>query len=429
MTLAQGRMLHFFRVVGILAGLYATIELIIALLYEHWPLAVVAGGTYLAALSVVPAQRLARRGRLDQATMLVGASILAAAALSGPLAPYGRTSLVLVPVVAVSAVLPHLRGRALGGFMVASAATMVWIVASSAWLGDPFEVEEELGEVIDVMATAAPSLMLFPLMWQFSSKLRAALEVETHSRKQAEGAVQLRDEFLSVASHELRTPLFALQLSVQGLRGGLIAATPENLARTLDVIDRQVVKLVRLVGDMLTVGRIQVGRLDLQREPCDLAEVVREVADRCASELVRAGSRLDLRLVPVVGRWDRNKLDQVITNLLSNAIKFGAGEPIEVRLCEHEGMAELRVTDDGIGIAPELVPRLFGKFERAVSARSYGGLGLGLFITRMLVEAHGGTIRLDRSQPGMGSRFVVELPLAAPDAEPGAAGPTAGVDP
>jgi signal transduction histidine kinase len=418
-ALAQRRMLHFSRVVGILAGVYATLDLAIALLYDHWPLLVVGGGTCLVALSTLPVQRLARQGHLEQASVLLGSSLLAAAALTAPLAPYGRASLVLAPIVAVSAVLPHLRGRALAGFMAASFATMVWIVASAAWLGEPFKVGENLGEQIDVVATAAPSMMLFVLLWQFSSQLRAGLDAETDARHKAEEAVLLRDEFLSVASHELRTPLFALQLAVQGLRNGTIAATPENIQRCLDLVNRQVGKLVRLVTDMLTVGSIQVGRVELMLESVDLAEIVRDVAARFASELARARSQLELELAPIVGHWDRNKLDQVVTNLLSNAIKFGAGKPIEVRLDEHEGMARLSVTDRGIGIDPELVPKIFSKFERAVSARAYGGLGLGLFITRTLVEAHGGSVRLDSSQTGRGSRFVVDLPRAGPPAPPG----------
>jgi signal transduction histidine kinase len=120
----------------------------------------------------------------------------------------------------------------------------------------------------------------------------------------------------------------------------------------------------------------------------------------------------------VLGRWDRNKLDQVVTNLFSNAIKFGAGKPIEVTVEERAGTARLVMVDHGIGIAPETLPSVFQKFERAVSARRYGGLGLGLFITRTIIEALGGVIRAESPGPDRGSTFIIELPCAGPTSQP-----------
>ena len=115
---------------------------------------------------------------------------------------------------------------------------------------------------------------------------------------------------------------------------------------------------------------------------------------------------------PVVGRWDRARLEQVLTNLLGNALKYGAGAPIEIEVAATEGAARYRIRDGGIGTAPEEVPHLFQPFGRAVSPRHYGGLGLGLFIARQIVEMHGGTIGVT-SEPGAGSTFTVELPRAA----------------
>jgi signal transduction histidine kinase len=114
-----------------------------------------------------------------------------------------------------------------------------------------------------------------------------------------------------------------------------------------------------------------------------------------------------------VGRWDRSRIDRVVTSLLSNAIKFGAGKPIEISLGVEGGVARLTVRDHGIGVGPGLCHRIFGRFERGVSERHYGGLGLGLYLSRRIVEDHGGSIRCE-SQPGAGSLFTVELPCAGP---------------
>jgi signal transduction histidine kinase len=128
-------------------------------------------------------------------------------------------------------------------------------------------------------------------------------------------------------------------------------------------------------------------------------------ADRARSTL-----RVDVEGV-LLGRWDRLRLEQVVSNLLSNALKYGAGKPVHVRVEQRFGRAHLVVRDEGIGIAAEHLPRIFGRFERAVESEHFGGLGLGLYITRYLVEALGGTIRVT-SEPGQGATFEVSLPLS-----------------
>jgi signal transduction histidine kinase len=152
--------------------------------------------------------------------------------------------------------------------------------------------------------------------------------------------------------------------------------------------------------------------MSLKREEVDLAALTRELVARMSEELAKAGS--DVRLVadgPVPGRWDRLRLEQVLVNLLSNAAKYGAGHPVEVRVDLDGTVARLAVSDQGIGVAPEEQERIFERFERSVSVQQhFKGLGLGLWITKRIVEAHGGSIRL-RSQLGQGSTFTVELPL------------------
>ncbi len=243
---------------------------------------------------------------------------------------------------------------------------------------------------------------------------RAGVAVENARLYRAtQESVRLRDEFLSIASHELRTPLTSLQLQVSGLRRNLAKAPlpPERLAAKVATIDHQVERLGKLVESLLDVSRAAAGPLLLETTDVDLAQLVREVAAGFDAALAAAGCRLELSLEEgVVGRWDRMRLAQVITNFISNALKYGPGAPVEVTVAARAGRAVLTVRDHGIGIAPADQRRLFQRFARAVSPEHYSGLGLGLWIVRVLVEAMGGKVAVE-SQPGAGSTFTVELGL------------------
>ena len=227
--------------------------------------------------------------------------------------------------------------------------------------------------------------------------------------ERAQEAVAARDEFLSIASHELKTPLTSLVLHADSLRAAARRGQVEQVGRKAEVIRRNVDRLSRLVTSLLDISRISAGRLDLEIEEVDLAEVARDVAARFDDEARRAGCTLRIRADdPVVGRWDRMRVDQVATNLLSNAIKYGAGKPVEL-VVEGDGpRAILSVRDHGIGISEEDQRRIFQRFERAVSKRNYGGFGLGLWIVRQIVESLGGRVRV-QSAPGGGSLFTVEF--------------------
>jgi PAS domain S-box-containing protein len=233
--------------------------------------------------------------------------------------------------------------------------------------------------------------------------------------RDARDAVRLRDEFLSIASHELKTPITTLGLQVQSLtRSGEAAVQGGNLDKfrsRVATAERQVNRLSRLVDSLLDISRITGGRLDLEGEPVDLAAVARDALARAAEELDRAGCTATLRLEGPshIGQWDRTRLEQILANLLSNAAKYGAGRPVEVTVTSDAETSRLAVADHGIGIAPEHQARIFDRFERAVSVRHYGGLGLGLWIVRQIVEGHGGSITV-ASTPGEGSVFTVELP-------------------
>ena len=236
-------------------------------------------------------------------------------------------------------------------------------------------------------------------------------------------AVRLRDEFLSVASHELKTPLTPLTLRLQLLSQKLEGNSPPDVAQLhahVAAAQGQLRRLTALVDGLLDVTRISGGRLTLRREEgVNLAALVREVASSFEEQAARAGCPMNLDApARVIGRWDVLRLEQVVTNLLSNAIKFGAGGTIHLRVEQDGEWARLSVRDEGIGMNEDVLARLFGRFERGVSERHYGGLGLGLYITQQVVHTLGGRIHV-RSAPGLGSTFTVELPCSLSEQDGG----------
>ena len=245
---------------------------------------------------------------------------------------------------------------------------------------------------------------------------------DIHDQKQVQNdlaaAVQARDEFLSIASHELKTPLTSLKLQSQLARreiqrGFTSVYEKDNVDFMVMQTEKQVNRLTRLVDDMLDIARIRSGRLTLEREDVDLCEVVGEVIERLQPQFTANGcaapalpSCADAR-----GTWDRLRLEQVVTNLLTNAIRYGQGAPIRVDVTADAEAVCFHVTDGGIGIASEVRSRIFDRFERAVDANEVSGLGLGLFITKQIVEAHAGHVTVV-SEVGRGSTFEVALPRA-----------------
>jgi signal transduction histidine kinase len=239
-------------------------------------------------------------------------------------------------------------------------------------------------------------------------------------------AVRLREEFLSVAGHELRTPLTPLKgfvaLTLQRLEAQGHFPERERTLKALRSMSRQTERLSRLVGELLDITRLRAGRFELERAPVDLAAAAGEVLERF--ELAHAPHvRFTLQAppLPVVGLWDEARLEQVLTNLLSNAARYSPeGGRVQVELEVVGGSAVLRVRDEGIGIPAESLPTLFQPFARASNAtsRHFGGLGLGLFICREIVERHGGRIWAESAGPRQGSCFHVALPLSEAAAAP-----------
>ncbi|WP_437964553.1 AAA family ATPase [Sorangium sp. So ce260] len=244
---------------------------------------------------------------------------------------------------------------------------------------------------------------------------------------EAQQAIERRDEFLLVASHELKTPLTSLKMQAHLIERLLrryqrAELAPERLDAALQVLNRQIARLGHLVNELLDVTRLSAGRLTLARAPVDLAALTREVVERMSQQLADARCAVQLDLdEPVIGRWDPSRMEQVLLNLLSNAMKYGAGGPIHVIVRRQAERALLVVRDHGMGIAEADQARIFERFERAVSVRNFGGLGLGLYIVRWIVTSHGGTIRVE-SKPDAGATFIVELPLQAAETDTDADG-------
>jgi signal transduction histidine kinase len=248
--------------------------------------------------------------------------------------------------------------------------------------------------------------------------LREAATVADERARASEAALQVRDEFLTVVSHELRTPLTALRLQA----GRLLrrSARPDAPAEASDprdeqvvaVVHRQVERLNTLVDSLFDMSRLTAGRLTLDREPTALAPLLRQLAARYAVVARAQGCDIEVEASDdVIVELDATRLEQVLINLLANAVKYGPGKPVQLSLRARGGRAAIAVRDQGIGIAPEDQRRIFERFERAASTRNYGGLGLGLWIGKRLVEEMGGTLSVE-SRPGEGATFTIELPAA-----------------
>lgn len=238
-----------------------------------------------------------------------------------------------------------------------------------------------------------------------------------HAMDRLREADQQKQDYLFIASHDLRSPLTSLRLQSELLARRLrqLPGADERALRHVASIERQTHRLEELLATLLDISRIDGGTLTLDRVPIDLAELAREVVERLRPEAERVGAELQLRASPARGTWDRLRLDQVLTNLVSNAIKYGEKRPVEIEVGPAQGGAQLRVRDHGIGIPASSRERLFERFARGDNAAAFGGLGLGLWLTRKLIEAHGGRIAVDSAQ-GQGSTFTVTLPAPRPAA-------------
>ncbi|MCY1035761.1 ATP-binding protein [Corallococcus sp. BB11-1] len=254
------------------------------------------------------------------------------------------------------------------------------------------------------------------LLARIASNLRLARmrREMADERARAEGlaeALRARDDFLSVAAHELRTPLAAFQLHLELAERSLGRDAPARALERMKHARSFIRRLALLVDVLMDVSQITSGRLKLTRTDVDLAELLVEVTRFAEEEARREGTQLTVTVDgPVMGAFDAPRICQVVHNLVANALKFGRGKPVDVTLRPDGAVVRLCVVDHGIGIKPEDRDRIFERFERAVSTHHYGGLGLGLWVSRQVVEAHQGHIDVEDT-PGGGTTFRVTLPL------------------
>ena len=269
------------------------------------------------------------------------------------------------------------------------------------------------GAILLSRHTPSRPYVLDDLSWLLDLMDRASLAVDNaRLYRDLRAAVQIRDDFLAVAGHELKTPLAAMLMQIQSVQRAAGKRDPAVLADRLSKAGSSGKRLERLVNQLLDVSRITAGRLRLEPETMDLSEVVKEVVARFSEVgAVPTSPIISVHCeAQVVGYWDRTRIDQVINNLVANALKYGRGKPVDVDLHAEGGEALLRVVDHGIGIDVDHQKRIFERFERAVTAREFGGFGLGLWISRQIVEASGGRIEVESARDE-GATFTVHLPL------------------
>lgn len=237
------------------------------------------------------------------------------------------------------------------------------------------------------------------------------LRAERTARAAAETAGRAKDEFLAMLGHELRNPLHATALSLEVLKR---AKTVEEGARAREIITRQTEHLSRMVDDLLDVARVTTGRIVLLHEPIDLAVTVSECIDAACETGQLAKHRLETELASAWVMGDANRLSQVVTNLITNATRYTpSGGRIRVTVSAKGAQALVQIEDDGLGIAPEILPRIFNLFERGNigTDRFPSGLGIGLTLVKRLIELHDGKVEVLSEGPGRGSTFLVKLPL------------------
>jgi PAS domain S-box-containing protein len=267
------------------------------------------------------------------------------------------------------------------------------------------------GHLLNISLTVSPIKTASGLIIGASKIARditAKLSVEQEKERAVNDlkkALAARDEFIAIAAHELRNPLNVLTLMWSIFER---SENPDNAQSMIEKSKAQLARLSSLVDRLLDISRIRTGTFNLYLEEFGLRDLVRDVANRFIDAEVR--SPISMELTDITGTWDRLRLDQVVTNLIGNAIKFGQNKPIELKLSRDGDHALITVRDHGIGISPESAKHVFERFERGEARDDHEGLGLGLWISREIVLAHGGTISIE-SELGKGATFVVRLPL------------------
>lgn len=279
----------------------------------------------------------------------------------------------------------------------------------------PFEVRSKVAMFVDLYRHRKALNMQLEVVEAARREQEALLAELRETQSELQKAVQMRDVFMSIASHELRTPLNGLILDVQLRRlrleqGRNDAFTPDKLQEMVARDERQIRSLSRLIDDMLDISRIRTGKLSVRPQPGDLGVLAGNVVESLAAQFTNTGSQVELQVDgPAPVMMDEFRIEQVLANLLTNALRYGGGKPVSVRVKVDGDVVRAEVCDQGMGISEADQRRVFEQFERVSDTSVTQGLGLGLFISEQIVQAHGGRIELS-SQIGEGSCFTVVLP-------------------
>ena len=247
------------------------------------------------------------------------------------------------------------------------------------------------------------------------NELKKQVQELNETKEELKRAINVRDEFISIAGHELKTPLTSIKLQADMRKRSLenesyTKFTPDKLIKMFDTDSKQIERMTVIINDMLDVTRISSGKLSMNLEDFDLSTLIYDVVERNHEQLEESGNQITIDSGKnIVGRWDKFRIEQVITNLLTNAIKYGEGKPIEIKINSENDKAIVVIKDHGLGISKENIKLIFKRFER-VTGTDVSGLGLGLYIVSSIIEAHKGQIKVE-SQLGQGSSFSIELPL------------------
>jgi len=321
--------------------------------------------------------------------------------------------------------MPEMDGFELAEIMRSTGKTrgipLIFVTASSADAHRVFQGYEK-GAVDFLQKPLSPQIVLskvriFLELYNQKAVLEQKLRKIEETENYLQQALKSRDEFLSICSHELKTPLTSLKMQIQitnrirEKKGDEIAFSTNNMNKFLTHADRSVERIIHLVEDMLDISRITTGRLSLNLEQVDLKDLICDVVDRFQPYMEMAGCEVFINAEDdVIGLWDKFRIEQVITNFLINVSKYAQEAPVEITVKKDNQFAFLEVKDNGPGISEENLKRIFERFERAIKNKSVTGLGLGLYISREIVELHHGTISAE-STLGKGTTFCVKLPL------------------
>ena len=295
---------------------------------------------------------------------------------------------------------------------------MQYAMATKTHVRNDIEIVRSDGTVLYVQNDVEP---LFDERGEVCGCVSVCVDLTAH--KLAEDVLReadrRKDEFLAMLSHELRNPLAPIRNALEILR--IAGDDPERAGRAHDVMERQLKQLVRLTDDLLDVSRIARGLIELRRQPTDIRAIVQEAVETAQPMIDAAGHRITIRMPkePVYVDADAARLAQAFANILNNAVKYtDRGGLIEINATRDRGFAVLSFTDSGIGIRASELPRIFDMFfqlDRALD-RARGGLGIGLALSKRLIELHGGTLEARSQGPGHGSTFVARVPVCDPDA-------------